>query len=205
MVANAHAVHQIHGRCLVTTKPVKTTLNGTVTQPGGVGYQKNNKLGEKSWSAKLWKQIIRSVTTEHNNSVSGDGNACIAWGTSTMRLSEQFKYISYSMTESYFASRKLLIWVTMLRWRKVYRSMNQFLASLSLSHWVFSLCHSRSLTEQQHSKRQKSWQCLIRMLIRKLAVYSNILHNWPFESRLSHLSCSRLRGRELEVRGIRHY
>lgn len=35
MAANAHAVHQIPGRCLVTAKPVKTTLDGTVTQTRG--------------------------------------------------------------------------------------------------------------------------------------------------------------------------
>lgn len=45
MAANAHAVHQIPSRCLVTTKPVKTTLNGTVTQlGGGEEGKKNDKL-----------------------------------------------------------------------------------------------------------------------------------------------------------------
>lgn len=37
MAMNAHAVHQIPDRCLVTTKPEKTTLNGRVMQPGGRG------------------------------------------------------------------------------------------------------------------------------------------------------------------------
>lgn len=50
-----------------------------VEKGGEGGQKKNNKLGEKSLSAKLWKQIIRSLTTEHNNIVSGDGNAINEW------------------------------------------------------------------------------------------------------------------------------
>lgn len=59
MAANAHAVLQIPGRCLVTTKPVKTTLNGTDSKPRGRGVgwggQKNDKLEEKIIKRKALK------------------------------------------------------------------------------------------------------------------------------------------------------
>ena len=150
------------------------------------------------------------MTTENNNSVSGDGDACIAWDNRTMCLSEQLQHISCSAPESDSASRELLIWITMPRWRrrKVYPSINHRVFSssfLGAGESSLCLCHGRSLTKQQHSERPKPRQCLIRLLIRELAVHSNILHGWPFESTLSHLSCSRLRGVGLEVSGIRHY
>lgn len=55
--------------------------------------QKNDKLGEKSWSAELWTQIIRSVTTEHNNTISRNGNAFIPRDNSKMHLPEWFYII----------------------------------------------------------------------------------------------------------------